>query len=79
MSTPNLPALAEVQVSQGWDLGLPGLTLATNFFWPGCSSEHSDLAPRIPNCPTTHLKLSPRVSSFGSSPQLRHSNLVDTS
>lgn len=68
-----------MQTSQGWGLGLPGFTLATNFFWPGCSSEQSDLAPRIPNCPTIHPKLSPRDSLLGSSPQLSHSNLVDTS
>lgn len=59
--------LAEAQTSQGWDLGLPGFTLATNIFWPGCGTEHGDLAPRIPNCPTAHLKLSLRDSLLGPS------------
>lgn len=63
--------LAEVQTSQGWDLGPPGFTLATDF--PGLAGAQrkafwhlgSQTAP-------THLTLSPRDSSLGSSPQLSH-------
>lgn len=53
MSSPSFSILAEVQMSQGWDLGLSGFTLATNFFLAWLHSEHNDLVPRIPNCLTT--------------------------